>query len=138
MGSYAPDLRNLEGTSIVETAQLVLGKLHAKQEHTFEEAEKEIAERIRHLDETKVSYKGLSYDLQKLEFNAKSAEQVMASSQKAIARAQALLKDNKQILATEKKKMEELEAIKDKVNKNSMSSLLCWKPSRTSLPPRSS
>ena len=45
LGSYVADLRNLEGTNIVEIAQLVLGKLRAEQRHSFEETKKEIAER---------------------------------------------------------------------------------------------
>ena len=40
--SYAEDLRNLEGANLVETAQLVLSKLCAKQK-LFQEAAKEIA-----------------------------------------------------------------------------------------------
>jgi len=73
LGSYTADLRNLEGTSLVETAQLVLSKLYAEQKYLFEEAEKEIAERTRHLGDNRASYQSLSNDLQKLEFNAKSA-----------------------------------------------------------------
>ena len=43
--SYAADLRNLEGANIVETAQLILGKLRAEQSHSFEETKKVIAAR---------------------------------------------------------------------------------------------
>jgi len=56
LGSYASNLRNPKCASIVEIALLVLGKLHAEQEHSFEEVEKDIAERTRQLDETRDSY----------------------------------------------------------------------------------
>ena len=65
LGSYAADLWNLEGANIVDTAQLVLGKLRVDQKHSFEETEKEIAERTHRLDKNKASYRGLSEDLQK-------------------------------------------------------------------------
>ena len=51
LGSYGAGLQNLRGASVVETTQLVLSKLRAKQKHLFKEAEKEIAERTRHLDD---------------------------------------------------------------------------------------
>ena len=55
LGSYAADLRNLEGTNIVEIAQWVLGKLRAEQKRAFEETEKEIAERTHHLDKNRAN-----------------------------------------------------------------------------------
>jgi len=63
LGSYVVDLRNLEGASLVKTAQLILSKLRAEQQLLFEEAKKEIAERSRHLVDTRASYQGLSNDL---------------------------------------------------------------------------
>ena len=61
LGSYAADSWNLQGASLVETAQLVLSKLRAEQKHLFEEeAENKIAERTRCLDDNMVSYQGLS------------------------------------------------------------------------------
>jgi len=53
-------VRNLQGTSLVKTPQLVLSKLRIEQKHLFEEAKKEIAERTRHLDDNRVTDQGLS------------------------------------------------------------------------------
>jgi len=50
-----------------------------------------------------------------LKFIAKSVELVIASAWEAIAIAQVLLEDNERILASEKKKMEELKATTNKV-----------------------
>ena len=94
---------------------MVLGKLHVEQEYLLAEAEKEIAERTHSLDKNKASCQGLSDDLQQLEFNANSVEIVIVSAREAIVRAQALLKTNEQILALKKKKMEKLEATRNKV-----------------------
>ena len=77
LGSYAADLRNLEGASPVKTTQLVLSKFHVEQKHFFEEAEKEIVEQTRRLNDNRVNYQGLSNNLQKSEFNAKSVELVI-------------------------------------------------------------
>jgi len=104
-------LRNLESVNLVDATQLVLGNLRAEQEHLREEAEKEIAKQALHLDETRASYQGLSNDLHKSKPNAKSAEGVITSAWEAIAKAQALVQDNEQILA-HKRRIEELEAIR--------------------------
>ena len=45
LGSYLVDLQHLESANLVDTAQLVLRNLCAKQERSLEEVEKEIAER---------------------------------------------------------------------------------------------
>ena len=85
---------NLEGANILETVQLVLFKLHAKQKHSFEETEKKIAERTHRLDKNRASYPGLSKDLQKSEFNTKSTEMVIDNDREAITNVQALLEKN--------------------------------------------
>ena len=53
LGSYATDLRNLKGASLIETAQLVLGKLYIELEYLFAEDEKKIAERTRCLNDNR-------------------------------------------------------------------------------------
>ena len=116
LGFYSANLRHLESANQDGIAHFVLGNLCAEHERSLEEAEIEIAERNCCLDETRSSYQGLSDDLQKSEFNAKSAKVVITSAREAITRAQVLLKDNEQILALEKKRMEELEDNRGKVN----------------------
>ena len=92
---------NLKGANIVEIAKLVLGKLYAEQKHSFEEIKKEIAEWTLCLDKNKALYQGISEGLQKSEFNAKSTEMVVANAREAIAKTQALLEKNEQVLALE-------------------------------------
>ena len=59
--------------------------------------------------------KDLTDDLQRSELVAKNAEGVIVRAWVVIAKAQALIHDNEQKLANEKKKMEELEAAKSRV-----------------------
>jgi len=65
--------------------------------------------------DSKASYQKLIYDLQKSEFITKGAEGAIASARAAIAKAQALIQDNEQKSANEKKKVEKLEAVKSRV-----------------------
>jgi len=86
------------GSNLVATAQLVLGKFCTDRERLHEEAEKEIAEESRHLDNIRVSYQTLLTNLWNSKLKAKSLEDVIASVREIIAKAQALIQDNEQVL----------------------------------------
>ena len=77
--------------------------------------EEQIAEQIRHLDDSMSIYQTLIDDLRQSEFITKSAEGSIANARSVIAKAQTLIWDYKQKFANEKKRAEELEAARDRV-----------------------
>jgi len=102
---------------MISYAQQVLNSLRAIQEREqkWKEAEEQIAEEVCHLDDSKVSYQNLTENLKWSEIVTKTAEGVTASARAAIVKAQALIQDNEEKFANEKKKVEELETAKNHV-----------------------
>jgi len=93
----------------------VLSTLRATQKCEQKEVEEQIAEQSRHLDNSKASYQNLIDDLQRTEIITKCTEGATASARAAIAKEQALIWDNKKKLANKKKRAEELEAARERV-----------------------
>jgi len=67
---------------------------------------------------------GLTDDLHQSEVASKAMDDVIASARVAIAKAQALIQDHELKLANEKKRMEELETTRCRVQRSSITSIL--------------
>ena len=102
-------------TNLIDDAQQVLCHLLAIQKCERKEFEGQIAEQACYLDDSKASYQKLTDDLQRSKIITKNAEGIIASAQAMIAKAQALIQDKEQKLVTEKKKVEEFEVAKSRV-----------------------
>ena len=72
-------------------AEMMLNKLLAAQERKQKEIEEQMAEEARRFNEFMASYQGLVDDSRESEVITKNAEQVIANTQAAIAKAQALI-----------------------------------------------
>jgi len=117
LGTYSNDLRNLERANPTADAQRASEELHINQEEEQMEIEEQIAECIRHIDIFRISYQGLTDDIHQSEVISKAMEDVIASARVAIAKAQALIQDHELKLANEKKRVEELESIRHRAQK---------------------
>ena len=62
---YSRDMSNLESANPFTNTQQVLDSLHANQERERKEVEEQIAEEVRHLDDSKASYQNLTEGLQR-------------------------------------------------------------------------
>ena len=99
------ELRTLEKVSPVDDARLVLNKLLATQECEWKEIEEQMAEKAHHLNDFQASYQRLVDDSKECEVIIKNAKQVIANTQTAITKAQALIQVNKQKLAVARKRL---------------------------------
>ena len=104
---YSKELRTIDNVSPVGAAQQVLSDLCAAQECERKKVEVLVVQ-TRHLDDFMASYQTLIDDLQQSEFITKKAERAIASARAAITKTQALIRDNEQKLANEKKRAEEV------------------------------
>ena len=93
------------------------GNLHTTQERERKETEERITECTCHIDDTRVSYQSLIDDIHQFEIVSKTAEDVIGSARMAISKAQVLIQDHELKLANEKRKVEELETTKHRVQK---------------------
>ena len=91
--------------------------LHATQELERKEIEEWIAEYTHHIEDSRVSYHSLINDIHQSEVVSKIAEDVIASARVAITKTQALIQYHELKLANEKRKVEELETTKHRVQK---------------------
>jgi len=112
---YLKNPRNLESTNLVDDAQHSLSDLHAAQERDRKEVEEQIAEQACHLVDSKASYQNLTNNLQICKIVEHNAEGVIVSAQASIAKPQTLIQDNEQKHVNENKRVEELEAAKNRV-----------------------
>ena len=117
LGTYSKDLRNLERVSLVIDAQRVSEDLRIKQERERQEIKERIAACTCHNDYSRVSFQSLIDDVHQFEVIFKTAKNVIASACMMIAKAQTLIQDHKLKLANEKKKVEELETTRHRVQK---------------------
>ena len=83
-----------------------------------EEIEEQMAEEARHLNDFQASYQRLVDDSREFEVISKNAEQVIATAQVAITKAQALIQVNEQKLAAARKRLDELEAVKKQIQED--------------------
>jgi len=77
-----------------------------------------MAEEARHLNDFQTSYQRLINDSRESEVITKNAKQVIANAQAATAKTQALIQVNEQKLGAVKKRLEELEAAKKRVQED--------------------
>ena len=117
LGAYSKDLRDLERVSPIVYTQRVSEDLRVNQEQEQKEIEEWIAECNRHIDNFRVSYQSLIDDIHQSKIVSKTMENVIASAYVAIAKAQFLIQDHKLKLTIEKRKVEELETTRHRVQK---------------------
>jgi len=98
--------------------QLILNKLLITQERERKETEEQMAEKARYLNDFQASYQRLVDNSRESEVITKNTEQVIATTQAAIAKAQALIQVNEQRLAAIRKRLEELEAAKKRIQED--------------------
>ena len=91
--------------------------LRATQERERKEIEERIAEYAHHTDNSRANYQSLIDDIHQSEVISKTVENVITSAHVAIAKAQALIQDHELRLVNEKRKVEELETTKHRVQK---------------------
>ena len=96
----------------------MLNKLLTAQECERKEMEEQMAEEARHLNDFQTSYQRLINDSRESEVITKNAKQVIANTQAAITKAQALIQVNEQKLVAVRKRLEELEAAKKQVQED--------------------
>jgi len=118
LGSCMKELKTLENASSMDEARLMLGNLLAAQEHERKDMEEQIAVEARNLQHFQADYQRLVDDSKESEVVIQSPEQVIATAQVAIAKAQALIQVNKQKLVIARKKLEELKTAKTWVQEN--------------------
>ena len=118
---------------MVVDAQRVSEDLRIKQERERKEIEEQIVECTYHIDDSRASYQSLINNIHQSKIISKIAENVIASARMVVAKAQALIHDNKLKVVNEKKRMEELEAAKIRHSRNLMSILRNWKLFRHNL-----
>ena len=102
----------------MDKARLMLNKLLTTQEYKWKEMEEQMAEEACHFNDFQASYQRLIYDSRESEVITKNAEQVIANAQAAIAKAQALIQVNEQKLAAVRKRLEEREAGKKRIQED--------------------
>ena len=78
----------------------------------------QMAEEAHHLNDFQASYQRLVDDSRESEVVTKNAEQVITTTQEAIAKVQALIQVNEQKLAAIRKRLEELVTAKKWVQEN--------------------
>jgi len=105
-------------TYLIDDAQLTLNKLLAVQERELKEIDEQMVEEARHLNDFQASYQRLVDDFRESEVITKNAEQVIANAQASISRAQVLIQVNEQKLVAAKKRLEELEVSKKRVQED--------------------
>ena len=108
----------MEKASPVDELWLILNKLLNAQECEWKEMEEQMAEEARHFNDFQARYQRLVDDSRESEVITKNAEQVIATAQAAIAKAQALIQVNEQKFAAGRKRLEELEATKKRVQED--------------------
>ena len=93
----------------------MLNKLLTAQECEQKEMEEQMAEEARHLSDFQASYQRLVDYSREFEVITKNAEQVITTTRAVTAKAQALIQVNEQKLAAVRKRLEESEATKKRV-----------------------
>ena len=91
--------------------------LCATQEQEWKEIEEWIAECTRHIDDFRVSYQSLIDDIDQSKVVSKTVKDVIASARMTITKSQALIQYHELNLANEKRKVEELETTKHRMQK---------------------
>jgi len=102
----------------VDESRLMLNKLLTAQKCERKKMEEQMAEKACHLYDFQASYQRLVDDSRKSEVVPKNAEQVITTTQAAIAKVQALIQVNEQKLAAIRKRLEELVTAKKWVQEN--------------------
>jgi len=108
VGIYLNELWTLEKAGPVDEAWLMLNKLLTAQKCEQKKMEEHMAEEACHLYDFQASYHRLVDDSRKSEVVTKNAEQVITTTQEAIAKVQALIQVNEQKLAAIRKRLDEL------------------------------
>jgi len=126
LGICLKKLRTLEKTSPMDEARLMLNKLLTAQKCEKKEIEEQMIEEARHLHDFQASYQRLVDNSRESEVATKNAEQVITTARAAIAKAQVLIQVNEQKLAAARKRLEELEATKKRVQEDLVARSSCW------------
>jgi len=118
LGNDLKELKSLEDAGSFHEAQATLTRLIAAQEQERKEMEGQIAEETCHLQHFQADRQKLIGDSRECELIMQSTEQILISARATLAKTEALIAINEQKFANTKKRLEELEAAKTRVEEN--------------------